>query len=301
MPHFSPLICLILKFFFKFCKNLLTILDFNDILGRVGYAPTKNTQSLGDLQTMKKLALLLAMLMLLTVGLFALTACGDENDYGDPDAEVDHGFDNIDDLFEAIVARAQENFDGEHWFELFTNIPLPLSEHPLQAGLTQERYEAEVVDYVNATAFANAQPTRATLMEVRDGRATAVANMIPGQPSLTETTSYNPMWLICVTAVRSFTIRAGNYILVMSGGIEQTDAVIEAFRYYMGAGALNIFHEDPNAGEVENDGGFGMMPGLPDIDGDFNFGEENDYNDNGNGNDNDNDNDNDESVVLGQS
>jgi len=212
---------------------------------------------------MKKLTLALAILMVLSFGVIALIGCGNLVYHANDD--FTHEFSNLHDMLDAIIEEANSNLTGDDVMRLMHDDFVVLNSENIRniLGLTWDQYNANVVNEVRFSLPIGAVALRAAIIEI-SGSSDAVANMIAS--------GYRPNWNICVTAQRSFTMRAGNYIMIMSGFIPQAEAMQAAFNEVLDVNVRpHIFHNDPTAGEWEdiNDNGNFGMPGI------------------GNGNDND--------------
>ncbi|MCL2213239.1 MAG: hypothetical protein FWB93_05370, partial [Oscillospiraceae bacterium] len=179
---------------------------------------------------MKKLALLLALLMMLTVGLFAFTGCGNGND------EPSHDYDNLDDLLDAIYDEANSNLTGNDVMNanMREDEFFYINEYNVRntTGLTWDRFQT-VQEHSYRTNLVMNVANRMTLFRV-NGNASEIANWIEAD--------YYSRWNVCAWPDRSFVMYAGDYVLVFSGTTAQATAMQNAFREVLGVqGRLSEF------------------------------------------------------------
>jgi len=181
---------------------------------------------------------------------------------GNPDEAVDHGFDNVEDLLDAIFAAANENLAGYNQIGGFETRVLQeemafgrdYTYALASLGMTVEQFYAHTVNNIQVESMVNVVAFQVTLFETSSvADASALLPLFNG---------FDEFWNVCVAPERVFAIRAGNYAAVFASNYVQMGAIRQGWVDVMGAAEVTIIYE----GFVNDGGDDGWLDGGDEFD-----------------------------------
>jgi hypothetical protein len=180
---------------------------------------------------------------------------------------VEHEFESLSEMLEAIVEEANENLEEDDVIQPFLP-PLESEDAPefnpeFVMGISEAQHNNLVVDLVHEQAAIMTIPFELILIETENSAdAGTLAGLIAD--------NYDTNKWICVFPRTVATVQIGQYALVIASNRAQSDALIAAFEEVLGgeSGEVNRFHElsDEEYNELNEggngNGGFGFGGGA---------------------------------------